>query len=101
MISMELTQKDYEERVNRVAAGNGDDEDLRLVKHYEDEGFSTREDSAGKRNARADEQHDEQHDEQQGEQDKTAKATQPGEVKPAKQAPTARGTSTSFGKSQN
>lgn len=37
---MELTQSDYDERKARVAAGNGTDEDLRLVKHYEDQGFS-------------------------------------------------------------
>lgn len=36
---MELTQADYDERKNRVNAGSGDDEDARLVKHYEDNGF--------------------------------------------------------------
>ncbi len=49
MTIMDLTQKDYDERVNRRAAGQATDEDLRLIKHYEDEGFSTREDSTGKR----------------------------------------------------
>lgn len=45
---MELTQADYEERINRRAAGQQTDEDLRLIKHYEANGFSTRDDSAGK-----------------------------------------------------
>lgn len=36
---MQLTQKDYDERKQRVDAGDGDDEDARLVKHYEAEGF--------------------------------------------------------------
>lgn len=53
---MELTQSDYDERVARQAAGNGTDEDLRLIKHYEDQGFSTREDSAGKREQSRDDQ---------------------------------------------
>lgn len=38
---MELTQKDYDERKARVDAGAGDDEDARLVKHYEANGFTT------------------------------------------------------------
>lgn len=36
---MELTQSDYDERKARVADGTADDEDRRLVKHYEREGF--------------------------------------------------------------
>lgn len=36
---MELTQKDYNERKARLDAGTGDDEDARLVKLYEREGF--------------------------------------------------------------
>ncbi len=67
---MELTQKDYEERVNRVAAGQGDDEDLRLIKHYESQGFSTRQDSVGKQAGAP-----------EGE---TSRPTQPTEVKPTK-----------------
>ncbi|MET0916714.1 MAG: hypothetical protein ABWY81_11010 [Jiangellaceae bacterium] len=45
---MELTQKDYDDRMARQAAGQATDEDLRLIKHYEEQGFSTREDSVGK-----------------------------------------------------
>jgi len=45
---MELNQADYEERINRRAAGQQTDEDNRLIKHYEANGFSTRDDSAGK-----------------------------------------------------
>jgi hypothetical protein len=37
---MELTQSDYEDRKSRVDAGTGDDEDARLVKHYERQGFT-------------------------------------------------------------
>lgn len=37
---MELTQADYEARKGRVDAGEGDDEDRRLVKHYEREGYT-------------------------------------------------------------
>lgn len=36
---MEMTQSDYDERLTRVADGTADDEDRRLVKHYEREGF--------------------------------------------------------------
>lgn len=36
---MKLTQKDFEERVARLAAGVGDDEDRRLVKLYVREGY--------------------------------------------------------------
>jgi len=45
---MELNQADYEARVARRAAGQQSDEDNRLIKHYEANGFSTRDDSAGK-----------------------------------------------------
>lgn len=38
---MKLTQKDYDTRKARVVAGTGDDEDARLVKHYEANGFTT------------------------------------------------------------
>jgi len=37
---MELTQADYEERKVRIEDGTGDDEDARLVKHYERQGFA-------------------------------------------------------------
>jgi len=37
---MELTQEDYEERKSRVETGMGDDDDARLVKLYEREGFT-------------------------------------------------------------
>lgn len=37
---MELTQKDFDERVARNAAGNGTDEDLRLIEHYQANGFT-------------------------------------------------------------
>jgi hypothetical protein len=40
---MELTQKDYDDRKARVAKGEGDDEDARLVKHYEANGFTATE----------------------------------------------------------
>lgn len=36
---MEMTQQDFEERAARVEAGEGDDEDQRLVKHYYREGY--------------------------------------------------------------
>lgn len=36
---MDMTQSDYDERLTRVAEGTADDEDRRLVKHYEREGF--------------------------------------------------------------
>lgn len=36
---MKLTQKDYDTRKNRVTSGDGTDEDRRLVKHYERQGF--------------------------------------------------------------
>lgn len=42
---MELTQSDYEERVARVAAGTGTDEDRRLLKLYGREGFTVQPDS--------------------------------------------------------
>jgi hypothetical protein len=38
---VELTQRDYDERKARVDKGEGDDEDARLVKHYEANGFTT------------------------------------------------------------
>lgn len=75
---MELTQKDYEERINRRAAGQQTDEDLRLIKQYEANGFSTDDDSAGKR---AD-----SHTAETPDAGQTAHATQPGEVKPTKRA---------------
>lgn len=34
-----MTQKDYDDRKNRYAAGNATDEDLRLIKQYEREGY--------------------------------------------------------------
>lgn len=34
-----MTQDDYDERLTRVADGTADDEDRRLIKHYEREGF--------------------------------------------------------------
>jgi len=39
---MKLTQKDYEERVARLADGTSPDpdDDRRLVKHYERQGFT-------------------------------------------------------------
>ncbi len=37
---MELTQQDYEERKSRIDAGTASDDDRRLVKHYERQGFS-------------------------------------------------------------
>lgn len=36
---MELTRKDFKERAARVADGTADDEDARLVKHYQRQGF--------------------------------------------------------------
>lgn len=39
---MQLTQQDYDARKQRVEDGTGDDEDARLVKHYESEGFEWR-----------------------------------------------------------
>lgn len=39
---MELNQADYEERKRRVDAGEGDDDDQRLVKLYEREGYTCR-----------------------------------------------------------
>lgn len=39
---MELTQGDYEERKARTLAGQGTDDDTRLVKLYEREGFECR-----------------------------------------------------------
>lgn len=38
---MEMTQTDYEERKQRIADGEGTDEDRRLVKHYEREGATS------------------------------------------------------------
>jgi hypothetical protein len=40
---MELTQQDYDARKARVDKGEGDDEDARLVKHYEVQGFKATE----------------------------------------------------------
>lgn len=37
---MKMTQADYEERAARVADGTADDDDRRLVAHYEREGYS-------------------------------------------------------------
>lgn len=37
---MQQTQQDFEERLNRLGEGTGDDEDRRLVKHYRREGYS-------------------------------------------------------------
>lgn len=37
---MEMTQQDYDDRKARVDAGTGDDEDARLVKEYERQGFT-------------------------------------------------------------
>jgi hypothetical protein len=39
---MQLTQRDYETRKARVESGQGDDNDRRLVKHYEREGFAVK-----------------------------------------------------------
>jgi hypothetical protein len=39
---MQLTQQDYDARKARVEDGTGDDEDARLVKHYEAEGYEWR-----------------------------------------------------------
>lgn len=38
---MEMTQQDYEARKQRVEAGVGTDEDARLVKQYERDGYTT------------------------------------------------------------
>jgi hypothetical protein len=37
---MKMTQQDYDARKARVDAGQGDDEDARLVKEYERQGFT-------------------------------------------------------------
>jgi hypothetical protein len=37
---MEMTQQDYDERKTKTVAEEGSDEDLRLVKLYEREGFT-------------------------------------------------------------
>lgn len=37
-----LTQRDYDDRKARVDAGTADDDDRRLVKHYERNGFTTK-----------------------------------------------------------
>ncbi len=37
-----LSQQDYEERKSRQSDGTASDEDLRLVKHYEREGYECR-----------------------------------------------------------
>lgn len=37
---MDLTQKDFDARVARQAAGNATDEDRRLIAHYQDNGFT-------------------------------------------------------------
>lgn len=79
---MEMTQQDYDDRKTRVAAGNGTDEDLRLVKLYESEGFSSDETSAGKRQEAGAEQHTPApagHD-----ADATARPVQDGDVKPTR-----------------
>lgn len=39
---VKLTQKDYEDRKARVEDGSADDDDRRLVKHYEREGFEVK-----------------------------------------------------------
>lgn len=36
---MELTQQDFEQRMDRRDAGQASDEDARLIEHYEREGF--------------------------------------------------------------
>lgn len=36
---MEMTTADYHERLERIDNGSADDEDRRLVKHYEREGY--------------------------------------------------------------
>lgn len=38
---MKMTQRDYEERLARVSEGTADDEDHRLVKHYQREGWTS------------------------------------------------------------
>jgi hypothetical protein len=43
---MELTQQDYEERKAHVDDGTADDEDRRLVKHYERQGFTLGDDGS-------------------------------------------------------
>lgn len=43
---MDMTQEDFEERAARVADGTADDEDKRLVKHYQREGFEVGADPA-------------------------------------------------------
>lgn len=87
MNTMELTQQDYDERVARQAAGNGTDEDRRLIQHYQDQGFTGDDNSAGKR---------------LGAPENTPTAPdsneQAGDTETAKPAKGARGTSTSFGK---
>lgn len=40
MTNVKLTQGDYEARVARRDAGQHDDEDLRLIEHYEAQGFT-------------------------------------------------------------
>jgi hypothetical protein len=37
---MQMTQADYNDRKRRVDAGTGDDEDARLVKQYEEAGYT-------------------------------------------------------------
>jgi hypothetical protein len=44
---MELTQRDYDERKARVEQGIGDDDDRRLVKQYESEGFEASKSTGG------------------------------------------------------
>lgn len=41
---MELTQRDFDERKARVDQGTGDDEDARLVKQYEQAGYTPKSD---------------------------------------------------------
>lgn len=43
---MELTQQDYDERRARLGTPDATDEDRRLVKHYEQNGFSPKTDPA-------------------------------------------------------
>jgi hypothetical protein len=44
---MEMTQRDFDERLARVEDGSADDEDLRLIKHYRREGFEPGQTSDG------------------------------------------------------
>lgn len=51
---MQMTQKDYDERKARVNDGVATDEDLRLVKQYEAEGFREQGDPGSTTRATAD-----------------------------------------------